>query len=136
MIRIIPYLLVKNAKKAIEYYVKVFDAKLINHQSFNEEIIKSMKLNYNEDLSESTMHATISIRGSSIYLADNTQETQDNGHVEITLEIETRQEIQAFFDNAKKHGCQIKMELNHYDWGWYARIIDPFGVGWQFNCAC
>ena len=40
MVKAIPYLLVKNSKKAIEIYKDLFDAKVIEHQPLSKEVGK------------------------------------------------------------------------------------------------
>jgi PhnB protein len=133
MVKIIPYLLVSNGKEAIALYQTIFDAKLLNHQPFSVEIVKSMDLPQNMDYDNSTMHATIEIGGSIIYIADNNQQTQDYGHVEITLELDDKEQIKAFYNRSLEHQCKVKLELKQFPWSWYARIEDPFGVVWQLN---
>lgn len=71
MTKAIPYLLVKNGKKAIELYENLFRAKLIEHQPFNKEIGKEFGLPEDFDYENSTMHAKLDIDGALIYLADN-----------------------------------------------------------------
>lgn len=133
MVKILPYILVSNGQKAIELYRYIFDAKLVNHQPFTAEIVESMEIPIDFDLENSTMHAVLEIGGMQLYLADNNQGTKDYGHVEITLECDTEAQIKKFYSQALEKGCETKMALQKYNWGWYARIIDPFGVGWQLN---
>lgn len=133
MVQIIPYLLIISGKDAIEYYRAVFNAKLLVHQPFTKEILKSMEVDSRCSIEDSTMHAVMEIAGSKIYLADNNQNTQDYGHVEIAIECDDEDQIQQFYHNATAAGSIVKLALQDYSWGWYARIIDPFGIGWQLN---
>jgi PhnB protein len=133
MIKIIPYLLVSNGKEAIKLYKEIFDAKLIEHQPFSPEIVKMMDLQGDFDYENSTMHAVVEIGGSIIYLADNHQETNDYGHVEITLELESEDQIKGFYNKTMQNGGEALLKLEEQEWGYYARIKDKFGVGWQLN---
>mgnify|MGYP003937350831 CR=1 FL=1 len=133
LVNIIPYLLISNGKEAISLYKSIFDAKLLNHQSFTADIAKEMGFNEEYNLENSTMHAVLEIGNQKIYLADNNQKTNDYGHVEITLEVDTETQIKYFYNNLIKNDSKALAELTHFDWGWYARVKDKFGVVWQLN---
>lgn len=40
MVKIVPYLMLRNGMEAIEYYKNLFEAKLKSHQPFNEDVGK------------------------------------------------------------------------------------------------
>ncbi|MHA2260660.1 MAG: VOC family protein [Promethearchaeota archaeon] len=55
-------------------------------------------------------------------------------NVEIVLDLESKDQIEAIYNKAKEIGCEIGMELQKMFWGsYYARIKDPLGIGWQLN---
>ncbi|MBY8992549.1 MAG: glyoxalase/bleomycin resistance/extradiol dioxygenase family protein [Candidatus Lokiarchaeota archaeon] len=134
MTRAIPYLLVKNGKKAIELYKDLFGAQLIEHQPFNKEIGKEFGLPEDFDYENSTMHAKLDIEGALIYLADNMMGLPSPGNVEITLDLENKDQIDRIYEEVKKNDFKIKMELERTFWGaWFARFEDSQGIGWQLN---
>lgn len=134
MTKAIPYLLVKNGKKAIELYENLFGAKLIEHQPFNKEIGKEFGLPENFNYEKSTMHAKLDIGGALIYLADNMMGLSSPGNVEITLDLENKDQIDSIYETVKKNGFKITMELEKTFWGaWFARFVDSEGIGWQLN---
>jgi PhnB protein len=133
MVKIIPYLLVSNGKEAISLYKTIFNAQLITHQPFSSEIVEQMGYSEDYDYENSTMHAEMQIGGSKIYLADNNQGTKDYGHVEITLELESENQIKEIYKKAIKNKCEPLIELKEYEWGFYTRVKDTFGVVWQLN---
>jgi PhnB protein len=135
MVKAIPYLLVKNGKKAIEIYKELFDAKVIEHQPFSTEVGKEFGMPDDFDYENSTMHAKLDISGALIYLADNvTQRGKAPGIVEITLDLETKEQIDKIYNKAKEKGYSILMELEKTFWGaYFARFEDPEGIGWQLN---
>ena len=56
MTKAIPYLLVKNGKKAIELYKDLFGAQLIEHQPFNKEIGKEFGIPWYTNLETMTQN--------------------------------------------------------------------------------
>lgn len=133
IVNIIPYLLVSNGKEAISLYKRIFNAKLIEHRPLTPEMGISMGFPEGFDYGNSTMHAVMEIGGAKLYLADNNQNTKDYGHVEITLELDTKDQINDIYQNAMDNESKALLELMEQDWGWYGRIKDKFGVVWQLN---
>ncbi len=135
MVKAIPYLLVKNGKKAIEIYKELFDAKIIEHQPFSKELGKEFGIPDDFDYDNSTMHAKLDIGGAEIYLADNVlQRGKTPGNVEITLDLDSKEQIDNIYNKAKEKGYTILMELEKTFWGaWFGRFQDPEGIGWQLN---
>lgn len=135
MVKAIPYLLVKDSKKAIEIYKDLFEAKLIEHQPFSMEVGKEFGMPDDFDYENSTMHAKLEISGAEIYLADNVmQRGTAPGIVEITLDLDTKKQIDKIYNKVKEKGYPILMELEKTFWGaYFARFEDPEGIGWQLN---
>jgi PhnB protein len=132
----VPYLSVKNGKEAIELYKNIFKAKLVEHQPFSPETTADFNLPKDFDYENSTMHAELEIGGSQIYLSDNVGPPSDPTaqQVEIVIDIDSKEEIEAIYKKAQESGSEIKMELQQTFWGaMYARFSDPLGIGWQLN---
>ncbi len=120
---VIPYLTVKGAADAIEWYVNVFDA--------------------TEDLRMPSpdgrlMHAEINIAGSLIYISDDFPEM--TGHecspsaVGATTVAFHRYvaDCDALVARAVDAGAEVLMEPTDMFWGdRYSRIRDPFGHEWS-----
>ena len=132
---LIPSISVPNALEAIDFYKKVFDAKLIEHNPFDPSMAQGMALPDNFDFEKSTIHSVISINDDHIYLADDLSKfSQPNGRVEITILPSSLKMIESFYENAVKAGSQIIVKLEKQFWGdYFCRFIDPFGIGWQIN---
>lgn len=136
MVRVIPYLTVKNGKEAIELYKDIFSAKLLDHRPALKEQGADFNLPEDFDYENSTMHAELEIGGSHIYLSDNMGPPIEPSEqrIEILLELDTKEEIEAIYNKAKEKGSEIKMELQQMFWGaMYARFKDPLGISWQLN---
>ena len=130
-----PYLIVKNGKKAIALYEEIFGAKVINHQPFSKEMgMHGIPADF--DFENSTMHAELEISGATIYISDNpvSPKFESSGNVEVYLELDSKKQLEKFYKKAKEKGSVIKMELQKTFWGsFYTRLQDPEGVGWQLG---
>ena len=135
MTKIIPYLQVKNGKKAIDHYKVLFNAELIDHQPFSKEIGTEFGFPKNFDYENSTMHAELKIEDAFFYLSDNPDQPHElTSNVEIVLDLDSKGKIDVIYSKAQKMGLKIKMELQKTFWGaYYARFEDQFGIGWQLN---
>ncbi|MFW9970063.1 MAG: VOC family protein [Candidatus Odinarchaeota archaeon] len=134
MVKINPYLIVKNAIQAIEMYKDLFGAKLIDRMPYSKEMGNQFGLPDNFNYENSTMHAIINIGGSEIMLADNIRGIPVSGNVEVVVHLDNKKQIETIYNKAKTKGFKIKMELQQTFWGaWYARFEDSEGVGWQLN---
>ena len=131
--KITPYISVPNAKKTIKVYEKLFGATLIDHMPFDKDIGASMGLPEGFDYENSTMHAVLDFKGSEVYISDSMGEKR-SGPVEIVLDFESREEIEAVWNRVKEMKLQVIMELKPQFWeALYGRFVDNDGVGWQLN---
>ena len=129
-----PYLMVKNGKKTIALYEKLFDAELKSHEPFTEEMCKQLGFADDFNYENSTMHATIEIYGNTIYLSDGLGGTleEGSGKVDILLDLDSKDQIEKTYNKAKELDCKIFMELDKKSSGaYYASFKDKFGIGWQ-----
>ena len=131
--KITPHISVSNAKKTIETYKKLFDAKLLDHMPFDRNMGQEMGLPPDFNYEDSTMHAVLDFDGTEIYIADSMM-PQTPGPVEIVLDYKSREDIEAVWRRVKEMGLQVVMELEPQFWGaLYGRFLDEDGVGWQLN---
>ena len=131
--KVIPYISVPNAMKAIAAYEKLFDARLVDRMPFDEAVGASMGLPDDFDYENSTMHAVLDFSGAEVYISDSMGEPAP-GPVEILLDFDSREEIEGVWAKVKKMGLRVVMELEPQFWGaLYGRFVDDDGVGWQLN---
>ena len=114
-------LVVKDARKAIEFYKTAFGAK---------ELDVMLGLD-----GRSVMHAELKIGDTMIYLGDEfpdmgTVSPQTLGGTPVSLNIYT-EDCDAMFKRAVAAGATVKMPLADMFWGdRYGKLTDPFGHQW------
>jgi len=115
-----PYLIIKNASDAIEFYKKAFDAKEIFRMPTRDDKIK---------------HAEIQIGDSKIMLADEFPEMnvfgpQAPGRTPVLIHLYV-QDVDHVFNNAVNAGATVVRELANQFYGDRSGfLIDPFGHSW------
>ena len=134
MVKINPFIFVKNGNDAIKLYEEVLGAKLIDKMPFSEEMGKQSGFPDDFDYENSTMHATLDVGGAVIMLSDNMIGLPSSGNVEIVLHFDNKRQLQEIYDKAIEKKFKISMALEKTFWGaWFTRFEDSEGVGWQLS---
>jgi PhnB protein len=121
---ITPALVVKNGRKAIEFYKAAFGA-------------TELGVMLGPD-GRSVMHAELKIGDSKIYLGDEMPDMgavspQTLGGSPVSLNIYT-EDCDAMFKRAVAAGATVKMPLMDMFWGdRYGKVVDPFGHHWGIS---
>jgi len=104
MVKAIPYVLVKNGKKAIKLYEDIFGAKLVSHQPFSKEMGSQMGLPDGFDYENSTMHSELKIGRADIYLSDNPHEdpSKQSTNVEILLNLNSKKQLDTIYSKVEE----------------------------------
>ena len=116
-----PYLTVKGAAKAIEFYKQAFGAQEVTRMPGPD--------------GQSLMHAEIKIGDSHIFLSDEfpgmaAKSPHTVGAVTASVHLYV-EEVDAFFSKALAAGAQVRMPVMDMFWGdRYGRLVDPFGQEW------
>ncbi|HJY85305.1 MAG TPA: VOC family protein [Candidatus Acidoferrales bacterium] len=116
-----PYLIIKNAARAIDFYKKAFGA------------AERMRM---ADPSGKVMHAEIQIGDSRIMIADEfpemgarSPESLGGSPVSIFLYVE---DVDALAKQATSAGAKVLMPVQDQFWGdRYGKLTDPFGHVWD-----
>jgi PhnB protein len=115
------YLIVKNAKEALDFYQKAFGAE-VGHRMPGPD-------------GKSTMHAEMRLGNSTVMLTDEnpqwgTKSPQTLGGTPASLHLYV-DNVDKLFERAVKAGCTVKAPLMDAFWGdRYAKLADPFGHEW------
>ncbi|MDQ8730597.1 VOC family protein [Bradyrhizobium sp. LHD-71] len=125
---ITPYLTIKGANEAIEFYKKAFGAK------------ENARLPYEDG--KRLMHAEISMYGGTVLLSDEFPEhgqvmgptTPHSSPVAVALHFKTPAELDAAFKRAAEAGVKTEMEPTDMFWGGrFAALLDPFNHRWLMH---
>jgi uncharacterized glyoxalase superfamily protein PhnB len=118
-----PHLVVRDAKKAIDFYQKAFGAQVLNPPHLTPD--------------GKVMHASIKIGDSIIMLADEFPEMggssapQSPGNTPLSLHLYVP-DVDSTFNRAVSAGAQVKMPVTDMFWGdRYGQVVDPSGHVWS-----
>jgi PhnB protein len=120
---ITPFLVVRGADQAIEFYKKAFNA-------------QALEVDYTPD--GKVMHATVKIGDSLFMLADEFPEfgslSPQSGGISGTGLHLYLENVDPVFEQAVSAGATVKMPLMDAFWGdRYGQIVDPFGHKWSLG---
>ncbi|AKP67187.1 VOC family protein [Companilactobacillus ginsenosidimutans] len=139
--QVYPYFAFKNAKEAIEYYERVFDATDVYRLSPKKEQAEMFHLPTNADLDSMTMHGGFTILGMKFECADafNGDSTPVKG-LQLMLDIdsedkESHDAADALYKKLKQSGeVEITMPFAEQFWGGkMGAFTDKFGVQWMLH---
>ena len=109
---VMPYLILNEASKFIEFTQKVFNAKLISTHLRDDQ--------------KTIMHAEIGIDGSTIMFAEATEQfAPQTAHLFVYVE-----DADKSFEAAKDNGAEVMTELSNQDYGRTCGVTDPTGNVW------
>jgi PhnB protein len=132
---IVPYLTVKNAAEAIDFYKKSLGAEEISRAPTDDGRL---------------MHADLSINGGTVYVMDEFSEhahTSDCGSVtapspqkpsatSMVIQLKAPPEVDASYQRALDAGCVSVSKPEDTFWNArFAVVCDPYGHIWMFNAA-
>jgi len=114
-----PYLTIKGAAKAIDFYKKAFDAKETARMAGPDGLIG---------------HASLHIGDSTIYLCDEMMGAKAPptiGGTPVTLHMYFK-DCDAVFNQAVAAGAKVRMPMADQFWGdRFGQVEDPFGHCWS-----
>jgi len=130
--RLNPYLTVRDASGAIDFYAKALGAKEVTRMAAED--------------GKRLMHAEIEVNGAYVMLADEFPEFAQNSApvkapteanpppVAIVLHFKTPGEVDALYEQALAAGCTSIMPPDDTFWNArFAGIRDPYGHRWMLN---
>jgi PhnB protein len=118
-----PYLVVKGASEAIDFYKRAFGAEELCRMPFP-----------GPDGQVKLGHAAVRIGDSQLFLADEFPEYGSlgpNGKSPVTIHMYVT-DADAVFDRAVAEGATVSMPLADMFWGdRFGKLVDPFGHHWS-----
>lgn len=122
--RLIPYIVVHNAKEAIEFYQRAFGAQVIEVMEDEGKV----------------MNAQLKFGDSMLMLNDEFPDygalgAKSLGANPVTFHLVSH-DVEHEFQRAIDAGCEVTMPLADMFWGdRYGSVADPFGYKWSFGQA-
>jgi PhnB protein len=122
-IGLVPYLTVKGAKAAVEFYARAFAAREIFRQPADD--------------GERLLHARLEINGSAVMLSDDFPEYRGGqaapAPAGVTLHLQV-DDADAWWNRAVEAGATVTMPIADQFWGdRYGHLKDPFGHSWSIG---
>ncbi|MFB5662431.1 VOC family protein [Alteribacillus sp. HJP-4] len=119
-----------NAKEALQYYKKLFQAEITDVQTFGDAEFPTPA-----EADDKIMHARVIKDDLLIMVSDSFpgHPLEIGNNISLALELESEIEIQRLYDEISKKGS-VFMELQNTFWGAkFAKVKDPFGIIWDLN---
>ncbi|TYB71819.1 VOC family protein [Bizionia gelidisalsuginis] len=118
-----------NCQEALNYYSDLFEAEVINRQTYEDKKI-DVPSSYRNNL----QHAEL--KGKNIYFMayDVSPDTPLNSgnQIHMSVEFTSVDEGRDLFDKLSSGG-QIHHNYREREWGYFGRCTDKFGIGWMVN---
>lgn len=129
MAKLHPYLHFLNTKEALDYYVEVFGARLVDHYSVPAEMAEQFGLQA-EQLANSTMHAEFVVEGTRVLCSDRMGHQGDFSPMMALLldfNMEEDSEVAAMHELWRRvvesGSVHIRMPLQQQFWGGSSSVI-------------
>lgn len=126
---IIPFVSVKNALEAIEFYKDVLKAEINQEMTMLQDIPGHEGAEYKDKVG----HSTLVIQGSTMFLNDiiDSNPLTQGDNIQFVLNYDTEEELRNVFNKVALEG-EIKAELQEVFWGaLFGTVKDKFGITWQ-----
>lgn len=121
---VIPYLMVRGASQAIEWYTRALGA---------EEVMR-MPVEGGDKL----MHCELRINDGPVYMSDEFPEygaSLGDGPRGVTMFLGV-DDADFWYNRAVEAGATVRMEIADQFWGdRFGEVVDPFGHGWAFGSS-
>ena len=117
-------------QQALNYYADLFDAKVINRQTYADKKI-DVPASYRDKL----QHAEL--KGKNVYFMayDAAPDTPLNGgnQIHMSIEADSVKDGKQLFESLSDNGT-VHHQYSVREWGYFGRCTDRFGIGWMVNC--
>jgi PhnB protein len=118
-----------NCQEALTHYSDLFNAKVINHQTYEDKKIDVPSL-YRGKL----QHAELKGEGIHFMAYDVSPDTPLNSgnQISMSVDVSSKNEGKELFEKLAKGG-QVYHEYREREWGYFGRCTDKYGIGWMVN---
>lgn len=130
--QIYPYLTFENAKEAMDYYVRNFGAKIIDHQPLSQQQAENLGLDVDQ-LDSTTFRGEFTVAGQKLICADATMANpQASSLVSIMLDFYDDQGAakELFSKLAASDEQRVTVPFGPQNDGQMGQIVDKYGITW------
>lgn len=117
-----PYLTIRGASEAVEWYRRAFDA---------QEVMRMP-----DEASGKLMHCHLRINGGDVFMSDEFPEYGaglGDGPRGVTMFLAV-DDADTWYNRAVEAGATVRMEIADQFWGdRFGEVVDPYGHGWAFG---
>ncbi len=121
MSQLVPYLVVRNARAAIDWYADAFGARTVGDPYQDGDRVG---------------HAELDVAGATLYLADEYPELgltgPQDGRVAVSLHL-TVPDVDAAVERAREVGATVERHATDAPYGRTGVIVDPYGHRWMLQ---
>lgn len=119
-----------NCQEALSHYGELFDAEVINRQTYEDKRI-DVPSSYRNKL----QHAELKGKNIHFMAYDAAPDTPLNSgnQMHMSIEAKTKEEGKEIFEKLANQG-QVHHNYREREWGFFGRCTDKYGIGWMVNC--
>ena len=118
-----------NCQEALGFYSDLFDAKIINRQTYEDK-----KIDVPSSYRDKLQHAELKGKNVHFMAYDASPDTPlNNGNqMHMSIEASSEEEGRDLFGSLSKGGT-VHHNYREREWGFFGRCTDQYGIGWMVN---
>ncbi len=121
------------ANEAMAFYEKVFECSDKRVMRFSDSP-PNPALPITDEIKDWVLHAEMTVCGTRVNFSDTQPNTHESGHITLSAEFETPEEVQKTYELLKEGGVVLMECVPQFFSPMYAWVVDKFGIGWQIVC--
>ncbi|MDN3493915.1 VOC family protein [Winogradskyella bathintestinalis] len=118
-----------NCQEALNYYSDIFDAEIVNRQTYEDKKI-DVPSSYRNNL----QHAELKGKNIHFMAYDASPDTPLNSgnQIHMSVDVTDNSKGKELFESLSKGG-QVHHNYREREWGYFGRCTDKYGIGWMVN---
>ncbi|MBU2928821.1 VOC family protein [Winogradskyella psychrotolerans] len=118
-----------NCEEALKFYSDLFDADIINRQTYEDK-----KIDVPASYINKLQHAELKGKHIHFMAYDASPDTPLNSgnQIHMSVEVSDNTEGKNLFESLSKGG-QVHHNYLEREWGYFGRCTDKYGIGWMVN---
>ncbi|WP_225037043.1 VOC family protein [Winogradskyella sp. SM1960] len=118
-----------NCQEALKFYGDLFDAKIVNRQTYEDK-----KIDVPSSYANKLQHAELKGKNIHFMAYDASPDTPLNSgnQCHMSIEASDNNEGKTLFESLSKGG-KVHHNYREREWGYFGRCTDKFGIDWMVN---